>query len=243
MAARRKDAGTEARFAEPKLALVRQFDTHRLIPGKYAESGDSVLAAIADDDRHLQDIFEIDNATNERLHAEHGRVPEIGPEELVFGVPFFRTINAAFCHPNPLGSRFADSRRGAWYAGFELETSFAEVIFHKSVEYAEIDRWDDSVTYVDHLADFSASFHDLRRDTRFKACLDPASYLESQALAQRLLAAGSLGVVYPSVRKKGGTCLACFQPAVVQNVRRARLYAFTWAGTSQPVVEDRGPAP
>jgi hypothetical protein len=197
-----------------------------------------VLVDIADDDAHLQAIFELDAATNERLLAAQQRLPGIGLEELVFGVPGAMVINASFCHAHPLGSRFNGPDRGAWYAGFELATSQAEVAFHKTVQLAEIDRFEDRVTYDDYLADFSAVFHDLRPPAGrgFKHCLDPGSYVESQALAERLMAAESLGVVYPSVRRKGGTCLACFRPALVGNVRRDKTYRFEWNGTPTPIV-------
>jgi hypothetical protein len=220
-------------IALPPVALVRQNDTHRLIPSQHGSGGDSVLARIADDDSHLQAIFELDAATNDRLLAEQQLLPGIGLEELVFGVPCASAINASFCHAHPLGSRFSGPDRGAWYAAFELATSQAEVGFHKSVQLAEIGRFADSVTYDDYLADFSASFHDLRRARRFAACLDPASYVDSQRLGERLLAQASLGVVYPSVRRAGGTCVACLRPALVGNVRRDRTYRFTWDGTSQ----------
>ena len=220
----------------PPLALVRQFDTHRLVPARHLASGDSVLVAIADDDVHLRAIFELDHATNDRLLAEGRLLPGIGPEELVFAVPHATVINAAYCHAHPLGARFSGPDRGAWYAGFELATAQAEVAFHRSVQLAEIGRFDDVVTYDDYLADFSASFHDLRRGRGFRDCLAPDSYVTSQALADRLLEAGSLGVVYPSVRRDGGTCVACFRPALVGNVRRGRSYRFTWRGTPEPIV-------
>ena len=223
-------------MALPPLALVRQYDTHRLVPARYLPRSDSVFVAIADDDEHLQAIFELDAATNDRLLAEHGMLPGIGVEELVFGVPRAAVINAAFCHAHPLGSRFNSPDRGAWYAAFELDTAQAEVGFHKAVQLTEIGRFEDSVTYDDYLADFSASFHDLRRARGFRTCLDPESYVESQALAEQLLVSESLGVVYPSVRRAGGTCLACFRPALVTNVRREKTYRFTWEGSPQPVV-------
>lgn len=222
--------------ARPPLRLLRQFDTHRLIPSRHLRGGDSVLVALADDDAHLQAIFELDAATNDRLSAEQQQLPGIGVEELVFGVPLASVINAAFCHPHPLGGRFSGPDRGAWYCGLELETSQAEVGFHKAVQLAEIGRFDDSVTYDDFLADFTASFHDLRDQAAFRDCLDPVSYVASQGLAERLLERDSLGVVYPSVRRHGGTCLACFRPALVANVRRGRTYRFTWTGTPEPVV-------
>jgi hypothetical protein len=221
----------------PPVADVRRRDTHRLIPSHHARHGDSVLVAIADDDEHLQAIFELDAATNDRLLAQGHVLPGIGPEELVFGVPHAAVVNASFCHANPLGSRFSSPDRGAWYAAFDVRTAQREVGFHKSVQLAEIGRFEDSVTYDDYLADFSGSFHDLRQGRRaFAAYLDPASYIASQQLAEQLLEGGSLGVVYPSVRRAGGTCLACFRPALVTHVRRAKTYRFTWEGKPSPVV-------
>ena len=218
----------------PRTSLVRRHDTHRLIPAKYSE--ESVLTRIAEDDAHLADIFDLDNATNDRLLAENNLLPGIRSHELVFGVPYFRIVNAAFCHAQPLGSRFNGPERGAWYAAFDLRTSQAEVAFHKTVELAEVDWFDEEITYDEYLADFSAAFHDIRGDERFLDCLAPDSYRASQLLAQRLLEAGSLGVVYPSVRRKGGTCIACFRPPLVMNVRKGDAYRFVWKGKQRPEV-------
>ena len=195
-----------------------------------------MLASIARDSAHLDAIIELDNATNDRLLAQQDRLPGIGVAELVSGVPCAEVINAAFTHAHPLGARFNGPDRGAWYAAFNVSTSQREVGFHKSVQLAEIGRFEDSVTYDDYLADFSASLHDLRRARGFRACLDPRSYIASQALAEQLLSTGALGVVYPSVRHKGGTCVACFRPALVANVRRHKTYRFTWRGTPEPEV-------
>jgi RES domain-containing protein len=220
----------------PPISLVRRNDTHRLIPSKYTEDGTSVLARIADNDAHLADIFDLDNATNDRLLAENELLPGIGVHELVFGLPYYRIVNAAFTHPHPLGSRFNGPDRGAWYAAFELKTAQAEVAFHKTLELAEIGRFVDDVTCDDYPADFSAELHDLRNASAFRDCLDPKSYVKSQGLAERLLAAGSLGVVYPSVRRSGGTCLACFRPALVMNVRKGPTYRFRWNGETTPTI-------
>jgi RES domain-containing protein len=221
----------------PRLSLVRQLDTHRLIPSKYRPQGESVLTRIAEDDHHLQDIFDLDSATNERLLAENDRLPGIGIHELVFGVPHYRVVNATFTHAHPLGSRFNGPDRGAWYAAFELETAQAEIAFHKTVQLAEVGRFEDSVTHDDYLADFSAAFHDLRGDADWSECLTPDSYVASQDLARRLLDEGSLGVVYPSVRRAGGTCLGCFRPALVMNLRRHATYRFSWDGTETPSID------
>jgi hypothetical protein len=220
----------------PAVRLIRRNDTHRLIPSRYSKSEESVLAEIAGDDADLRSLFDLDHATNDRLLAENNLQPGIGIHELVFGVPYFRIVNAAFCHPHPLGSRFNGPERGAWYAAFDLKTSQAEIAFHKSIELAEVGWTDEEVTYDDYLADFSGEFHDIRRDKRFADALAPQSYVASQRLSQDLLDSGSLGIVYPSVRRRSGTCLACFRPALVMNVRKGRTYVFRWEGRPDPTV-------
>lgn len=221
----------------PPLTPLRQQDTVRLIPSRFADLEDSVLAPLADNDAMLRDLFDLDNASNERLRGEYGLLPGIGVDELVFGVPNFRIINAAFTYARPEGSRFNDGDRGAWYCAFDAPTALAEIVFHKTVEYQEIKRFDDSVTYQSLLADFGAAFHDVRSMDAYQACLDPASYIASQQLANRLLDAGSMGVIFPSARRPGGTNLACFRPALVGNVRKAQGYRLTWAGAPDPLVE------
>jgi RES domain len=222
----------------PRISLVRRYDTHRLIPAKYS-GGESVLVRAAESDEDLQKIFDLDNATNDRLLAENGLLAGIGIHELVFNVPNFRIVNAAFCHAQPLGSRFNAPDRGGWYAAFELETAQVEVAYHKWLELVEVNWLDEEVTYDDYLADFSANFHDIRDDDEFCKCLNPVSYEASQELAQQLLEADSLGVVYPSVREPKGVCLVCFRPALVTNVRRGSAYIFRWEGQPESRVSTR----
>lgn len=185
-----------------------------------------MLALIADGDAHLADLFDFDYATNDRLLAEHDQLPGVGVHELVFGVPNSQVVNAAFTHAHPSGSRWNGPDRGAWYATFTVEMSQAEVAFHASVALAEVGRFEDSVTYDDYLADVRGFLYDVRGplgagDPAFADCLAPDSDVASQELAERLLAAGSFGVVSPSVRRAGRTCVAVFRPALVAHVRRA----------------------
>ena len=221
----------------PGTSLVRQYDTHRLIPSKYSEGGESVLARIAASDEDLTAIFDLDHATNDRLLAENDRLPGIDTHELIFGIPYYRIVNAAFCHAQPLGSRFNGPDRGAWDAAFELETAQAEVAFHKALELAEVGWHEESVTYDGYLADFSGEFHDIRGREEFAACHDPTSYVASQALAEQLLAAGSLGIAYTSVRRPPGDCLACFRPALVTNVRKDATWRFSWTNCTELAIE------
>lgn len=211
------------------MTALRRDDTHRLIPSKYTGEGESVLARLAGDDEDLDRLLELEGATNDRLLGEAGLLPGISVHELVFGISYAHIVNAAFTHAHPMGSRFNLADRGAWYAAFALDTSQAEMAFHKAQELQEIN-WqnEEVVTYADYLADFRADFHDIRGESEFVKCLDPGSYQSSQRLAGELLKEGSPGIVYPSVRHKGGTCLACFRPALVNNVRRGPTVALTF---------------
>jgi hypothetical protein len=203
----------------PKLSDIRADDTHRLVPSRHSDR--SVLERLTNRADDLPDLFELEGATNDRLLGEANLLPGISVHELLYGIPNAHIVNAAFCHAHPSGSRFNGPERGAWYAAFELDTSRAEVAFRKQQELREIDwREPETFTFDDYLSDFRAGFHDIRRDPAHAACLDPKSYAASQRLAAGLLASGSAGIVYPSVRRVKGTCLACFRPALVMNVRR-----------------------
>ena len=216
------------------MAHLVDFDqqgTHRLIPTAYAT--ESVLESLSLPPNVISDLTELDAASNERKVAERGGNAAISPGELLYGVPEAHIVNAAFTHPGPHGGRFNDSRRGAWYAGIELETSIDEVAFHKR-RFLKEGRISERISfdYVDFLADFSGQFHFLD-DSEREQCLQPdpipQCYRPSQALANSLLYSGSSGVVYPSVRDPGGTCIACFRPALVFHPRRAKLYSITVA--------------
>jgi RES domain-containing protein len=203
----------------PHVSRLLQDDTHRLIPSAYDK--ETVLNRLTTDSDELNALFELEGATNERSLGEAGLLPGITVRELVFGLSYSHIVNAAFTHAKPLGSRFNGPERGAWYAGFSLETAGIEVAFHKSEELREINwREKEAFLYADFLADFRGEFHDIRGDSRFGKCLDPENYRASQKLAQELLDTESAGVVYPSVRHNGGTCISCFRPALVNNVRK-----------------------
>jgi len=219
----------------PRVSDLLRDDTHRLIPWRYSDPeqsayDESVLTRLTDNVADLSALFELEGATNDRLLGEAGLLPGITLRELVFGLSYSHIVNAAFTHPNPAGSRFNGPERGAWYAAFARTTSELEVAYHRSKELQEIN-WQESetFTYVDFLADFRGQFRDIRNDRRFRNCLDPDSYSTSQRLAKRLLEQGSAGIVYPSVRHKAGTCVACFRPALVNNVRKGATISIQFA--------------
>jgi hypothetical protein len=223
----------------PRATSIKQNDTHRLIPAKYIDREETVLARLTRDRGELKDLLALEGATNDRLIGEAGLLPGITVRELVFGVPYAHVVNGAFTHANPWGNRFNGPERGAWYAGFSRKAAEIEVAFHRAMELREI-RWMEKevFTYVDFLADFRGEFHDLRGARAFKNCLDPVSYKASQRLAGELWGRGSAGVIYPSVRHVGGVCVGCFRPALVGNVRKGEKVLVSFENAfAKPVIE------
>jgi hypothetical protein len=193
----------------PRKTKIAQDETHRLIPYQYSDGGKPILNLLAqDDDLLLSDLTELEGATNARLLGESGKLLEITMMELVSGFPFAHIVNASFTHPRPNGGRFNKEDRGAWYAAFEIQTSQAEVAFYKTIEFKE--------------------FHDIREGSDFADCLDPKSHTAAQALGLHLLITGSAGIVYPSVRHKGGVCVVCFRPPLVLNVQKGALLTLNY---------------
>lgn len=213
----------------PPVRELLLYDTHRMIPSRYSETG-TVLSRLTEDEDELQELAELDGATNTRLLGEEGLLPGIGVHELVYGVSYAHIVNAAFTHAAPGGSRFNGANRGAWYAGVEQETSATEVAFHKLQQLEEIDWAAEEVsTYDDYLADFTAAMHALTQaKPQYRKYLKPfpvpECYQEPQQLATELMTQRSNGIFYPSVRRKGGTCVVCFRPALVYHVRRSTRF-------------------
>lgn len=208
---------------------------HRLIASRYSESG-TVLEEVTDGDAMLTDAARLDAATNARNQGEVYGLSGISPFELVYGIPNSHIIRAAYLHSGPFGSRFNDATRGAWYAAEGVETSVAEVAYHKAKRLGEMivsesangRPEEETSSYDDWQADFNAEFHFLEPPEQYADYLRaepvPECYLPSQLLARQLLAGQSNGLIYPSVRYEGGTCLACFRPALVHRPRRAKRY-------------------
>jgi RES domain-containing protein len=218
----------------PRIPITRVNleDTHRLIPAKYSMAG-TILSRLSTDKKLLDDLLELDGATNDRLLGEEGLLPGIGVHELVYGVDYAHIVNAAFTHASPDGGRFNTPGRGAWYAGLERETSLAEVAFHKQRQLEEVGWPEEEIaTYDDYLADFTMPAHDITgARPKFRKYLRPGPipdcYAEPQALAANLMARQSNGILYPSTRRPEGQCLVCFRPALVYNVRRGKRLQFT----------------
>ncbi len=239
----------------PRITSVSRNHTHRLIPTRYADDAEGVLARLNLPQSQFDNLLQLEGATNNRVIGESNLLPGISVHELVFGVPYYHIINAAFTYARPGGSRFSSSQRGAWYAAFARKTAEDEVAYHYAQGLREIDwREQETVSYREYLADFHSEFHDLRKHDlrkhdlhkhdlqkqdlgsgdRYASCLAPDTYVDSQRLASDLLSQGSAGIVYPSVRSARGICLVCFRPALVGNVCQGEKIVFTFPDAYHP---------
>jgi len=213
--------------------LIRWRNTARLVPSRFPVVGLFDRVAAVED---LDALFELEGWTNDRISAELGILQSVPRDEWVVGRPMASVVMAAFCHPRPGGGRFSSGERGAWYAGRSIDTALAESIYHRSRELEEVGAFEARMQMRVYLSDFAARFHDVRGAEAPAELYDPLDYTGSQRFARRLLAAGSHGIVYRSVRHAGGECIACFRPGLVKNVRVGGHYEFRWDGTPQPSV-------
>jgi hypothetical protein len=223
----------------PPTANLAQRDTVRLISA--GRLRDPALLPLAADSGTLDALAGLESVTNGRLQAEETGLPDLDPRELVFGRGGQTFVNAAFTHTRPGGNRFNSEDRGAWYCGFEAATAVAEVSYHLTRELEAVGRFENTTDYAELIADFYASFHDLRGANHGgESALhdDPAiAYPAGQRLARRLRSeSDSNGIVYPSARRAGGTCLVAFRPDLVQNLRQGGIWQLTWRGMPIPVV-------
>ena len=218
---------------KPPTIRLRAKDTSRLIPSRYPPAG--ILDTICDP-ADLPAVTELEGWTNDRLSSELGIIMTIPAAEWVIGTPHATVVMAAYCHPRAEGGRFNTSDRGAWYAGLDLDTAIAETVFHRTRELEEIGVFEARMEMRQYLADFDGDFHDVRAAPAFDALHDPDDYGVSQALAADLLRRRSNGVLYRSVRRHGGECVACFRPGQVLNVRPAAHFEYRWQGKRTPDV-------
>ncbi len=202
---------------------------------------EAVLKALADTAEELELLAALESATSARHRAAQGQLPGLPPPDLVARVPHAAFVNAAFAYARPRGlNRFNGPDRGAWYAALAVETALAEVRFHMTGHLSESGSFDAVVDYAEMFAAFAGAFLDLRNLSETPTCLHPSreiGYPAGNALAAEVMAAGHNGIVYPSVRHPGGTCLVALWPHAVQSPAQGAVWRLSWSGRPDPRIE------
>ena len=200
----------------------------------------AVLAPLVDDEDELGVLAEIEGATSNRLIAQERGISGLAANELLYDVPHAHFINASFAYAKPQQpNRFNGADRGAWYAALDVATCLKEVGFHLTNALADAGDYNAAVEYAEMFASLAGDFLDLRQAPDHSS-LDPdtaRSYPIGNALADSTRAAGLNGIIYPSVRHAGGTCVVALRPAAVQSVRQGAVYRMIWRGDPAPFVE------
>jgi RES domain-containing protein len=201
---------------------------------------EAVLAPLVDGADELDLLAEIEGATSTRLIAQDRGISGLAANELVYDVPHARFINASFAYAKPhQPNRFNGAQRGAWYAALDVDTCLHEVGFHLKNALADAGEYTARVEYAEMFCSLAGDFLDLRQAPDHPALgADTATaYPIGNGLADRARAVGLNGIIYPSVRHRGGTCIVALRPAAVQSVRQGEIYRLTWRGDPEPTVE------
>lgn len=181
-------------------------------------------------------LAEIEGGTSARLTAQAARA-SIFPSAR----PHANFVNAAFAYWRPRErNRFNDLGFGAWYAAFATETAAAEVTYHVARELDRVQDWNATVEWSEMWASFAGAFVDLRGVEPPPDCLHPdaaVGYPAGNILARETRDAGHNGIVYPSVRQPGGTCLVALWPHAVQSVTQGTIVRAIWTGSRTPTIE------
>ena len=211
------------------MSRIRWKPSYRLVPSRFPPASLFDRVARPED---LEYVLAAESLTNDRLRDEVGKLHLVPPGERVSG-PGTTPIMAAFTHLNPEGSRFSDGSYGVYYAAHELETSIAEAAHHRARFLARTKEGPGEVDMRTYLADISAELVDVRGHGRRKPdIMSPDDYKASQAFGRARRAEGAGGIVYDSVRRAGGLCVAIFRPRLVSPVRQGPHIAFAWNGSA-----------
>lgn len=187
-------------------------------------------------------LISAEQKTNPRLMATIGNLDLIPADRRVGGAGA-SYLMAPFTHISPdRPSRFSDGSWGVLYLADAFETALFETIHHHARFMArtrEAPGWTSQFREV--VMSVEADLHDVRGDDpRFADVLNRDSYAASQTLAAQLRAAGSDGIVYPSVRHAEGECVALFYPDCASDPVQGRHLDYHWDGARIDLVRDAG---
>lgn len=185
--------------------------SYRLVPSRFPPVSLFDDVATADE---LDAVYAVQALTNPRLRQALGEIDLVPRDERVVG-PGSTPVMAAFTYLNRNGSRFSDGSWGVYYAAESVETAVAEVSHHSGRFLAATKQPAIEVDYRAYVADIVQPLHDVRA-AGWEPVHQADRYAESVALARELRAAGSWGLLYRSVRREGGECVAVFRPRAVQ---------------------------
>lgn len=194
--------------------------SYRLIPSRFPPIGLFDTVATAAD---AEAVMELAGWTNDRLVKE--RLARLPPSEWVFGRANSSIVMAAFLHAAPGGGRFNCPDLGAWYAAAAVTTAIAEIGHHLRREALARGLEAMQRVYRSYSARLEGSYRDIRGSAPELHASD--SYAAGQGFGEALRAAGEDGVLYDSVRHRGGSNVCAYRPSKVLEVAQAEHFEVT----------------
>ncbi|WP_445362031.1 RES family NAD+ phosphorylase (plasmid) [Microbulbifer sp. ANSA003] len=199
--------------------------TYRLIPSHFPPI--RLFENLLDPDE-LDAAYELESLTNDRLRDEAGDIRLVMPEDRVSG-PGSTPIMAAFTHIG-VESRFTKGGYGVYYAGLELETAIVESKFSRARFLKATNEGPQTITMRCYSCQIDSLLVDVRGDIEAH---HPTDFSYAQSTAQGLRVEGQNGILYDSVRRPGGRCVAAFKPnALVPPAIQTGHFQYTWDGNS-----------
>lgn len=197
--------------------------TFRIIPSHFPPIG---LFEDLLDPEDLEMAYLLESFTNDRLADQAGIIRLVPNDQRVVG-PGTTAIMAAFTHIG-MASRFTDGGFGVYYAGLSLDTALAESIHSRTRFLANSNTPATRLTMRCYTCKINSELVDVRAH---KAC-HLEDWSGTQVLAAQLRKQGENGVLYHSVRHKGGTNIAIFKPnQLIPPANQSGHYEFIWDGT------------
>lgn len=192
-------------------------EAYRIIPSLYPP------IAIFDDvasPADLEAVLALESATNPRLLAEAGELSLVRPEERIAGEGS-TPIMAAFTHTKP--SRFSDGSYGVYYAAHDQETAIAETAYHRLRFITDAGLRSEIMHMRVYAARIRGEYDDVRGKGARARIYDPKNLSYAQQYARRLFEENRVdGIVFRSVRRSEGECVAVFRPRCVSECRVVR---------------------
>jgi hypothetical protein len=204
---------------------------HRLIPSRFPPIGlFDTVATTAD----LAAVMELVGWTNDRLVAE--RIQRLPQSEWVYGISNASIVMAAFLHVAPGGMRFNGPELGAWYAADGLRTAAAEVGHHLRRETVARGVATMSRTFRAYSATLLGDYLDLRGQQAARPDIYASDrYNASQQFGEQVRASGGAGLIYDSLRRRGGVCVVAHRPRNITDILQTDHFEITVAAALRSI--------
>jgi hypothetical protein len=208
-------------------ARLRAREIYRLISSTYPTV--SVYDRIVDT-AHFAELLEIEALTNPRVREEAGDFRKVRAKDAVSG-PGTTPIMASFAYTG--SSRFSDGSYGIYYGSRDEATALAETLYHRTLFLKATHEPSIDLDERVYRASVTGNFDDIRGRSARSKLYDPDDYSSSQRYAGRIYAADDVdGILYRSVRRTDGECIAVFRPRCVTRCRVDKYLRLRWDGTA-----------